>query len=241
MFNGQLYKADVYVEKGISYIAADALNKIPGISVEEPDYVPIREFFTGLGGKVDWDGSKKQVLVSWREKHGEWSAAELIAESTRLQQELNTSKFKGSAILKMNIAGPAESPIPEMPEMTMDLEGAFQYEPLAMHLKQTMNLPLEEMELTEEEKALLGLDSVSTEMVWKDNAVYQKIPLTDQWIVQDLSGMGITESLTNLLQITPQQSLEMMSQFGLVYVFGDDVTIEGQEYFTVRNYLILLL
>jgi len=121
--------------------------------------------------------------------------------------------------------------------MTMYLEGAFQQEPLAMHMKQTINLPLEEMELTEEEKASLGLDGISTEMVWTDNSIYQKMPLTDQWIVQDLSGMDIMESLTNMLQITPQQSLEMMGKFGIIYVFGDDVTIDGQEYYTVKNYL----
>ncbi|HHX50574.1 MAG TPA: hypothetical protein GX711_03955, partial [Clostridia bacterium] len=206
-------------------------------SVEQTGYVPLREFFTSRGGKVGWDGSKKQVIVSWRETHGEWSAAGLIAESTRIQQELNTSKLKGNATIKIAITGPEESEIPEIPEMTMYLEGAFQQEPLAMHMKQTINLPLEEMELTEEEKASLGLDGISTEMVWTDNSIYQKMPLTDQWIVQDLSGMDIMESLTNMLQITPQQSLEMMGKFGIIYVFGDDVTIDGQEYYTVKNYL----
>lgn len=33
--------------------------------------------------------------------------------------------------------------------------------------------------------------------------------------------------LTNMLQTTPQQSLDMMREFGIVYVYGDDVVIDG--------------
>jgi len=78
---------------------------------------------------------------------------------------------------------------------------------------------------------------MSTEMVWTENKIYQKTPLSDQWIVQDLLDGDMMEKLTGMLQTTPQQSLEMMRKFGILYVFGDDAEFNGQEYYTICNYV----
>ncbi|MGI6685912.1 MAG: hypothetical protein ACOX47_10695 [Bacillota bacterium] len=240
-FNGQEFQADIYVDEGVSFIPAASLVKIPGIAVREEGYVPLRKFFESNEGIVDWDHIQKQVIVSWREKNDEWSADELVLESSKVMQELNTYKMKGNAAMEMSISGSGQEN-PAIPEMNTYMEGVFQQQPLAMYIKQTVELPasvtsVKDTELSEEEAALFQQGEMVTEMVWTDQAIYQKTPLLDQWIVQDLGDLDMMGNLTNLLQTSPQQSLEMMRKFGIVYVFGEDVVLDGQEYYTVKNYV----
>ena len=62
-----------------------------------------------------------------------------------------------------------------------------------------------------------------TEMAWFDNAIYRKDPIIDRWIVQDLTEVEETFDINDLMQITPQQSMEMMRKAGVLNVFGDDI------------------
>jgi hypothetical protein len=241
VFNSQEYEADMYIENDLSYISTASLTKIPGLAFEEEGYVPLRSFFESREGNVRWDNTDRKVIVSWREKNDDWTADELAVESNRLLQEENTYKMKGSATIEMNVTGPDADGIPEIPEMPVIMEGVFQQEPLSMYVKQTMALPLElsgeDLDLTEEEAALLPDGEMVTEMLWTENNIYQKTPLSDQWIVQDLFDADMMENLTGMLQTTPQQSLDMMREFGIIYIFGDDLEIDGQEYYTISNYI----
>lgn len=232
VFNGQEYQADVYVENGVSYISQASLAKIPILMAEGEGYVPLREFFTARGGIVEWEAAANRIVVNWRNKQGDWYADELVIESGRIMQELNTYKMKGRFLMEMAMPDTEENP--QIPHLTTELEGVFQQDPLAIHMKQAVKLPVEEMEMTKEDEALLKEGSFTTEMVWKDNVIYQKLPTYDQWIAQDLNMM---ENMTNLLQTSPQQSLEMMREYGVINVFGDNVMINGQEYYTVKTFV----
>ena len=236
-FNGQDYQADLYIENGVSYISANSLSKIPGLEIENKDYVPLRSVFEAQKGEVKWDGSKNQINISWREKQDEWTVNDLLLQSTIKMQELNTYKMQGEAVMNMVIDGANAEEIPAIPETSTYLEAVYQQEPLAMYMLQTVKLPLEDMDLTEEEMALIGQNAMTTEMVWKDNAIYQKMPPFEQWIVQDLAELGMMDQLTNLMQVTPQQSLEMMNEFGVINVFGEDKVIDGEEYYVVRTFV----
>ena len=236
-FNGQEYQADLYIENGVSYISAASLSKIPGLEIEKKDYVPLRSLFEAQKGEVKWDGSKNQITISWREKQDEWTVNDLLLQSTIKMQELNTYKMQGEAVMNMVIDGANAEEIPAIPETSTYLEAVYQQEPLAMYMLQTVKLPLEDMDLTEEEMALIGQNAMTTEMVWKDNAIYQKMPPFEQWIVQDLAELGMMDQLTNLMQVTPQQSLEMMNEFGVINVFGEDKVIDGEEYYVVRTFV----
>lgn len=247
IFNGQVFEADLYLEGGLSYISTESLNKIPGVNEEQEGYLALREYFETRDGIVDWDGDKWEISVSWREKAGEWTADDLTIHSSSLLLEKNTYKMKGDLAMKMSVTGLDLGDIPEMqeiPEMTYKLEGVFQQDPLAMYMKQTVALPVEvtdlaeaEEELSDEEIALLTGGDLTTEIVWLDDSIYQKTFLSDQWIVQDLSELDIMNELTNMMNSAPQQTLELMREFGIINVFGDDVTFDGQDYYTVQSYV----
>lgn len=241
VFNGQDFQADLYLENGVSYISTASLGKIPGLTSEGDGYVPLRDFFASQGGTVNWDKEKQSVAVSWRDKNNGWSADDLVIESGRLLIEKNSYKMKGSATIEMSILGPPGGVAPETIEMTSFIEGAARQEPLAVYVKQTMELPQglpgQGMDINEESALPLPDGMMCTEMVWAEGKIYQKTPLAEQWIVQDLAVTGMMENLTNMLQASPQKALEMMREFGILYVFGDDVEIDGQGYYTISNYI----
>ena len=74
-------------------------------------------------------------------------------------------------------------------------------------------------------------------MVWFENAIYQKSPMSDQWVFQDLTEMKDLFNFDDLMQMTPQQSIELMNKAGVINVFGEDVEKDGREYFTIKNYI----
>jgi hypothetical protein len=96
IFNGQEFKADITLENGVTYIPAAALTRIPGLEIGDDPIVPIRELFESQGGVVSWDNHKRQVIVSWREKRGDYTADELVIKYTELLKEANTYKMKGN-------------------------------------------------------------------------------------------------------------------------------------------------
>ncbi len=240
IINGQDYQADLYLRDGVSYIAAASLAKIPGLIVAEEGYVPLRSFFMSNGGDIRWDKGSQNVIVFWRDRKDKWAADDLVVESSRLLQEKNTYKMEGRINIKMSTTGSGVGTVQEIPEVASIMEGAFQQEPLAIHVKQTMELPQDflgkDTEPAGEEQALPG-GTMNTEMVWTENKIYQKSPLAEEWIVQELSDADMMGNLTNMLQTAPQQSLEMMRGFGIIYVFGDDAVIDGQDYYTISNYI----
>ena len=248
--NGQVVQTNIQVENGVSFISAEALAMIAGVAVSQEGNVPIRQFFEARGGEVSWDAQQRQVVVSWggavvdvtdnqveqTEQGVTRNADELMLRTTELLVEANTYRMQGTALINMNASAAGEAL--EIPQMELSIAGVYQHQPSAMHMIQTMDISGLLEGLSPEEMAMLGLDSAMiTEIVWLNDAIYQKMPGFDQWIVQDLSEMGIMEELNNLTQFTPQQSLEMMQELGIANILGQDAVIDGVEYYTVRNYI----
>ncbi len=242
IFNGKEYQADITLKDGTTYTSAAALKKIPGLEVGNEPIVPIRKLFESQGGSVSWDNDNNQVIVSWREKAGDFTADELVIKYSESLKEANTYKMKGSYQVEYALEGIQDLiEIPDMPKMEATIEGIFQYEPMAMYMKQIMNMPMDELEelgLSPEELEAAGLgEEMVTEIVWQDNAIYQKNPMSDQWIVQDLAKVEGMPDINELMQITPQQSMEMMNKAGVINVFGEDVEKDGKKYYTIKNYI----
>jgi len=239
IFNGREYKADITLKDGVSYIPAAALARIPGLEVGDEPIVPIRQLFESQGGEVSWDNDNWQVIVSWREKAGDFTADELVIKSSELLKEANSYKMKGNNTIEFEFEGIEDlKAMLNLPKMEVFIEGIFQYEPMAMYMKQTMKMPLDELGLSPEELEASGLaEEMVTEMVWFENAIYQKSPMSDQWVFQDLTEMKDLFNFDDLMQMTPQQSIELMNKAGVINVFGEDVEKDGREYFTIKNYI----
>ncbi|MFY9313630.1 MAG: hypothetical protein WAO85_10275 [Tepidanaerobacteraceae bacterium] len=240
IFNGREYKADIILKDGVSYISSSALKRIPGLELGDDPIVPIRKLFESQGGEVSWDNNNWHVIVSWREKSGDFTADELVIKSSELLKEANSYRMKAVNEIGLDLQGDeALKALMGVPiNMELVIEGVFRNEPMSMHMKQTMKMPLEMLGVSPEEMEASGLaEGIVTETVWHDNVIYTKNPDTGQWIYQDLTGMEEMIGFDSLIQMTPQQSIEMMNEAGVINVFGDDAVIEGREYYTIKNYI----
>ena len=182
IFNGQEYKADITLENGVTYIPAAALNKIPGLEVGDDPIVPIRELFESQGGVVSWDNDSKQVIVSWREKAGEFTADELVIKYSELLKEVNTYKMKGSYLIEFEAKEVQDLIGIPICQKWKCLLRSIPIWAMAMYMKQTMKMPFRSWGLVRElAKSGLG-EEIVTEMVWFDNAVAKKtLCLTSGW------------------------------------------------------------
>jgi hypothetical protein len=237
IFNGESYPAEAYIETGTTMIKAESLQKVPGLKVEGEGFIPLRQFFEDRGGVVTWVEQERSVNISWQEMKDGYTANQLVVASGEKMKELNTYKLTGHSVTEMSVVGAGTEKVLSIPSFVIKQTGSFQQEPLAMHLTQEMQVPYGEMGLSEEEMALGGEEAILTEMVWTDNTIYQKLPSSDHWVVQDLDEMGLMGLIEKSAQMTPQQSLEMMVQYGLYYTFGEDRIIKGQEYYVVNSYI----
>lgn len=236
-FNSHEFNAQVYLENGVTYISTESLGKIPGIQVDEgADYIPLRQFFENIGAQVSWDGNNRAISISYNETNDQWNAKELMLKSNEALYDFNTHKMSGNTKVQISISG-LEEEIPQLPSMDTIIEANIQYDPLKMYIKQIVDMPLEEMGISKEEAAeIFGDDAkMVTEMVWADNGIYQKMPMQEQWIVQDMAALGGMENFTQLMQTSPQQSMEMLAKYDVFYVFGDDIQLNGNEYYTLKT------
>ena len=249
--NGQVVSTNVVVEDGVSSISATSLATITGVAIAQEGNVPIRQFFEARGGEVEWDSQNWQVVVLWEDHLGDdasnndeqqaaadRTAYELLIKTDELLRAANTYRMSGAMSIDVNMSMAGE--VLEAQQMEIAIEGVFRYTPLAMHMKMSIDLSGILAELSPEEIAMLGLDSgtMVTETVLVNGVVYTKLPGFDQWVIEDLSGAGdIMEELNSMLQLTPHQAMDMVSQLGITSVLGADAVVDGVEFYTVRNHI----
>lgn len=148
VFNGQPVVAELQLSQGVTTISTDSLAALPGVEVSEKGAVPLRQFFESRGASVTWDDATKTITVTMAHPGG-FTPDELVVKSTEVLKELNTYRLAGSGVMQIEFLGDMAG-MPAIPEMTITQEGVFRQQPLAMHFKQAMTMPVPEgFELSE--------------------------------------------------------------------------------------------
>lgn len=232
VINGVDLSADIYVEDARAQISNQFLNQLPGFNIKEAGFTPLREFFEADGATVKWNASTRTIDVAWRGISGDWTARNLMLRSNELLTEYNTYQMTGSMVMEMTFDAP-EMEMPTVP-MTVTFNAAMQHEPLNMYVRQEMDIAALMMG---EEMPDDAIDKMTSELFWTEEAIYQKMPMSDQWIRMDLTGMETMNMLTQMMQTNPQQSMELMDAFGMLTIFGDEKEIDGQDYYALSTYV----
>lgn len=230
--NGKPLAGTVVVDGGISTVDGGLLAGIPGIGGDVQGPIPLRAFFEDRGATVHWDVANNQVWISWREFQDGWSADALIAESGVRMQDAGSYRMVGDYVMDMSVRGGDPHATMDLSGILLTMDAGYSYDPLAIYIRQVMEMPAE----------LLGVENggetipVTTEMVLTADAIYQKIPAGDVWVRVDLGELGWMNNLTQYLQSSPQQSLEMMQELGIIQMFGESESTDTEEYFVVDSY-----
>lgn len=241
--NGEAAQADLILQNGTTLIELGSLEAINGaeVQVKEGDaqvingkkYVPLRSVADSLGFQVNWTPGLISLERAVQEEASQvidgLTAMDVLVKSNQAAQEINTYSMSGHINQKMMLDIDGETlPV----DMTSEIFGHIQNEPMKIYMKQTIVLPEEAFEgLDEEAAGLLGAMEVETYM--DEEFMYIKTPDQEGWLKQP--HFLPMELLKEQQQITndPLQAAEQMLEMGFETRFGENVVIDGQECYTI--------
>lgn len=192
-----------------------ALNKqeVPARIMNGKTMVPVRFVSEALGAQIGWDGATKTVKINFLEKKNGMTAGELLEKSTVAMAAYDTYKFTANGDMKLVV--------PKTPAMNMNLtmEGAFR-KPAEMYFKETVEAKIPNA----------PQQKTTVEMYTYDGKFYQKID-DSEWQPLDITLPA--DMMAQLQNQDPAAAIEQMKKFGLIVTYGNEVKIDGKDYYAL--------
>lgn len=243
--NGKEVAADLILQDDRSFIEVGSLAAVNGAEVEVADelkvtvnsktYVPLRTVAENLGFQVKWTPGLVELERATEPEQAQQvkdglTAMDVLVKSSQASQEINTYSMSGfiNQTMVMEMDG-EELPI----EMTSELVGQIQNEPLKIYMKQTVELPGGVPggpgEVPEE---MAGAMEVETYI--DEEFMYMKSPGQEGWV--RMPHFLPMELLKEQQDITndPIKAAQQMLEMGYDPSFGEDAVIEGRDCYTIK-------
>ncbi len=187
--------------------------------------LPLRSIAEALGAKVMWDSDTRTVNISFSETKNDLSAADLLAQTNAILNDLPSYDMDGSMKTKLVLSGLEEEGFPIDVNMDSTFYAHYEKEPLLVYTKQSVNIgQIPDMPV--------DLEEMEIEAVLVDNNYYINSPEIG-WIKMDLEGLDFNELMQTFSNQDPAAMLKQMQDFGMKPTFSDDVEINGQKYLVV--------
>jgi len=190
------------------------------VKSEDQVLVPLRFTCETFGFNVGWDSARKTVLLNRIETRDGMTASELLIESNKITQDINTYSMDGTMDMKMRIKADGKE-IEDAPQnISIEMSGQIQNEPMEFYFKQKM-APLIQGETPE----------TTMETYMTTEKMYVKNPAQDEWIVQDMPFPAEFWKEQRDIQSDPLKAAEQMKEMGMLLNFGSDAQIDGNDYY----------
>ncbi|MFZ5643436.1 MAG: DUF6612 family protein [Bacillota bacterium] len=198
--------------------------KLPKAAVKNSGRVmiPLRFVSDAFGYNVAWNGSQYLVSLSRKETKDGMTPEELLAKAGQESQKVNTYTMSGSMDIDIDLSAGEEGKMPPQKVKT-DLTGQFQNNPLKVHMKQTIK----------PEEKIPGMDNMAIETYMTENKMYMKMP-GQEWTVMDMPFPADFIKQQQDIQSNPLKAVEQMKEMGMLCNYGNDITIDGQDYYVVN-------
>lgn len=185
--------------------------------------IPLRFVAGAFGYDVQWDDKQWQVSLTRTETRDGMTPEELLAKSTQACQKFNTYAMEGTMEFDMNLAsgGPDKENMPM--KLTSQIYSQYQNEPFGVYMKQTIKPGNNE---------LMPGDMVM-ETYMTPEKMYMKLP-QQEWMVQDMPFPAEFWKQQQDIQSDPIKAVAQMKEFGLLVNFGNDTTVNGQDYYVIN-------
>ncbi len=192
---------------------------------EQDVMVPLRFAGEAFGFNVDWDNQQQLVLLSRDEVRDGTSAIELLAKSNQVIADINTYSMNGdiSTTVDAIVDGSKSEQLPM--NMNTNIYARYQNNPMKIYMKVTV-LPMEGVDMPES-----VMETYMTE-----EHMYVKSP-EQEWMVQDMNIPVEFWREQQDIQSDPIKAVQQMKDLGMLVNYGNDVTMDGKEYYTVNSTL----
>lgn len=188
-------------------------------------FIPLRFLASEFGFTVNWDQENQKALLDRVQTRDGMTAMELLIKSNQASQDVNTFAMDGTMQISLKAVADGESVLDPAMNMTTYLEGSLQNEPLEAYIKQKVAISGQE--------PIEGMEDMVVETYMTEDKMYMKAP-GQGWMAMDLPFPSDFIKEQQELQSNPIKAAEQMQEMGLVFSFGDDVNIDGKDYYVIN-------
>lgn len=189
--------------------------------------VPLRFLCETFGCRVDWNAADKTVLVINDEKRNGMNPTELLVNSNLASESVNTCSLDGITNMKIDALVDGERVLPTPLALSVKQQGSVQIEPLQVYIKQNITSKME---------TDASQESMVTESYITGDKIYIR-PNGEDWFVQDLPLPEEFWKEQRDIQSDPLRAAAYIRETGMILSFGDDVSLDGKDYYVINAYL----
>lgn len=194
----------------------------PAKKADDGVFIPLRAAGSAFGFTVEWNEEQQQAVLTGDERRDGMTAAELAAKSSVASMDYNTYSMAGSFNITMNALADGK-PVEEFSQQTINtqMSGQMQNEPFQVYMKQTTSVPLSDAPITVE--------------TYMDQAkMYFRNLGEEAWTVMDMPFSPEFWQEQMDIQSDPLKTAAFMDEMGMLLHFGNDATVNGQDYYVVN-------
>ncbi|MCL6479634.1 MAG: copper amine oxidase N-terminal domain-containing protein [Peptococcaceae bacterium] len=187
--------------------------------------IPLRFVSNAFNFEVGWNAENRQVALSRNEIRDGMTPSDLLAKSNQAVLDINTYSMAGNMKMAMDIQADGKK-MGDAP-LTMDtrIEGQIQNSPLQAYMKMSV------APAAKEELPAMAMETYMTE-----EKMYIKAP-GQEWTVQDMPFPPEFLKQQQDIQSDPLKAVAQMKEMGMLSNFGNDITVDGQEYYVVNTFI----
>ncbi|SFH29234.1 Copper amine oxidase N-terminal domain-containing protein [Desulfotomaculum arcticum] len=184
--------------------------------------IPLRSVSNAFGFEVGLVNDQGMTTLKRSETRDGMTVSDVLAKSTAAVQEFNTYSMDGQFNINMNIAADGKIDETAPQNITSKLTGQMQNDPFQIYMKQTL-APVDGE----------TVQPMDVETYMTQEKMYIKAPGQD-WLVQDMPFSPEFWKQQQDIQSDPLKAAEQMKEMGILLNFGNDVTVNDQEYYVVN-------
>ena len=174
---------------------------------------------------MGWNAEKQLVLLTRNETRDTMTATDLLVKSNQAVMGTNTYSMAGDIKMTMGMEADGEKMEGSPLSMNTKLEGQIQSNPMQVSMK---------MKMTPLDKGVVPETTMETYMT--EDRMYMKAP-GQEWMVQDLPFSKDFWNQQKDIQSDPLKAVAQMKEMGMLLNFGNDLTLNGQEYYVINTTL----
>jgi hypothetical protein len=188
----------------------------------EAAFIPLRAISSIFGFNVEWNGEQGVASLSRNETRDGMTASDLLAKSTVASQAYNTYSMQGHFNIDVITMADGETYGQAPISMDTSLTGQIQYDPMQIYIKQAIK------PVSEEDVSAMDIETYMT-----IEKIYIKTP-GQEWIVQDMPFSPEFWKQQQDIQSDPLKAVEQMKEMGILLNYGNDVSVNGENYYVLN-------
>lgn len=194
----------------------------PAVRTNNVVYIPLRAVSSVFGFEVGWDAEKWLVSLDREETRDGMTPFDLLAKSNAASQAYNTYSMNGSFDIGIEIAADGK-PMGDTPQnMSMTMAGQIQNDPVQLYITEKINA-----------NEAAQIPEMVIEMYMDGEKMYMKMPGQEWQAMEQPFTPEFWEEQMNI-QSDPLKAIAQMKEIGILANFGNDITVEGKDYYVVN-------